>query len=127
MSGTRIRLARAELYQKVWAAPMTTVAKEFGLSASGLANACRRHNIPVPPVGHWTRIDAGHKVTPPPLIPELSGRETVSIYVPERLSSELAELAAEAATEVEIPKTLSHALAMKTEKMLASGEESDES
>jgi len=77
VSGTRIRLARAELYQKVWAAPMAAVAKEFGLSASGLANACRKHNIPVPSVGHWTKIEVGRKITPPPLIPELSGRETV--------------------------------------------------
>lgn len=105
MSGTRIRLTRTELYQKVWVAPMTSVAKEFGLSAAGLTNACRRHNIPVPAVGHWTRIEVGHKITPPPLIPELSGRETVSIYVRERLSPELAELAAETAPEVEIPKT----------------------
>ena len=125
MSGTRIRLTRAELYQKVWAAPMTTVAKEFGLSAAGLANACRRHNIPAPPVGHWTKVEVGHKITPPPLISELSGRETVSIYVRERLSPELAELAAETPPDVEIPNTLSHALALKTEKMLASGKESE--
>jgi len=125
MSGTRIRLTRAELYQKVWAAPMTTVAKEFGLSSSGLANACLRHNIPVPPVGHWTRIDVGHKIAPPPLVPELNGRETVSIYVRERLSPELAELATAAPTEVEVPKILSHPLALKTEKMLASGKESE--
>src|ERR1700752_4839193 len=107
MSGTRIRLTRADLYQKVWAAPMTTVAKEFGLSAAGLANAGRKHNIPVPPVGHWTRIEVGHKVTPPPLIPELSGRETVSIYVREPLSPELAELAAEIPPEGEGPRPLS--------------------
>jgi hypothetical protein len=125
MSGTRIRLTRAELYQKVWAAPMTTVAKEFGLSAAALANACRRHNVPLPPVGHWTKIEVGHKITPPPLIPDSGGRETVGIYVRERLSPELAELAAGTPPEVEISKALSHPLALKTGKMLASGKESE--
>lgn len=125
MSGTRIRFTRAGLYQKVWAAPMTTVAEEFGLCAAGLANACRRHNIPVPPVGRWTKVEVGHKITPPPLIPDSGGRETVSIYVRERLPPDLAELAAEAPPEVEIPRVLSHALALKTEKMLGSGEESE--
>ncbi len=94
MPGTRIRLTREELYRKVWAAPMRTVAQEFGLSVSALANVCRKHNVPVPPVGHWTRIEVGHKITPPPLVPELSGNEAVHIYVRERLSPELASLAA---------------------------------
>jgi len=44
-----------------------------------------------------TGIEVGQEITPPPLLPELSARETVSIYDPERLSPELAELAAEAA------------------------------
>ena len=70
-----------------------------------------------------TGIEVGQEITPPPLLPELSARETVSIYDPERLSPELAELAAEAAPE--IPKVLSHPLALKTERMLASGEESE--
>ena len=55
------------------------------------------------PVGHWTKIEVGRKITPPPLIPELSGRETVDMYVRERLPPELAELAAETPAKVEIP------------------------
>ncbi|MFY9910225.1 MAG: hypothetical protein WAK56_10300 [Candidatus Sulfotelmatobacter sp.] len=125
MSGTRIRLTRAELYEKVWAAPMATVAREFGLSASALKSACRKHNIPVPSVGHWTKIEVGHKITAPPLIPESSGRETVDIHLRERLSPELAGLAAETPPKVEIPKSLSHPLALRTEKLLASGKENE--
>src|ERR1700745_2231879 len=95
MNGNWIRLTREELYKKVWAAPMKTVAQEFGLSSSGLANVCRKHNIPVPAVGHWTKIEVGKKTTPPPLIPELSGNERVHFHVRERLSPELAAVAAE--------------------------------
>ena len=125
MTGTRIRLTREELYKKVWAAPMRAVGQELGLSASGVANVCRKHNIPVPAVGHWTRIEVGHKIAPPPLVPELSGNEAVHICVRDRLSPELAALAAELPPQVTIPKELSHVLALKTEKLLACGKEND--
>ena len=49
MTGTQIRLTRAELYEKVWKAPLRAVAQELGLSASALANISRKHNIPVLP------------------------------------------------------------------------------
>jgi hypothetical protein len=125
MTGTRIRLTRAELYEKVWAAPMRAVAQEFGLSASGLTNVCRKHNVPVPPVGHWTKIEVGHKVTRPPLIPELSGHEAVDIYVRERLSPELAALAAELPQKLTIPQELTHTFALRTEKLLVPGKETE--
>jgi hypothetical protein len=35
MTQTRIRLTRAELYEKVWATPVRTLAKEFGMSDVG--------------------------------------------------------------------------------------------
>ena len=104
---------------------MRAVGQELGLSASGVANVCRKHNIPVPAVGHWTKIELGHKITLPALIPELSGNEAVHIYVRDRLSPELAALAAETSPKVTIPKDISHALALKTEKLLSSGKEND--
>ena len=51
MTQTRIRLTRAELYEKVWATPVRTLAKEFGMSDVGLAKICRKHDIPIPPLG----------------------------------------------------------------------------
>ncbi len=124
MNGTRIRLTREELYKKVWAAPMKTTAQEFKLSTSTLANVCRKHNIPLPPVGHWMKVELGHKITPPPL-PESSGNQQVEMHVRERLSPELAAVAAEFPAQVPIPPELSHALALRTEKLLASGKEND--
>ena len=61
MTQTRIRLTRAELYEKVWATPVRTLAKEFGMSDVGLAKICRKHDIPVPPPGYWRRTETGHK------------------------------------------------------------------
>jgi hypothetical protein len=125
MSGNRIRLTREELYKKVWAAPMRAVGQEIGLSASAVANVCRKHNIPLPAVGHWTKIEVGHKITPPPLVPELNDNEAMHIYIRDRLSPGLAAVAAELPPRVTIPKALSHALALKTEKLLVSGKEND--
>lgn len=60
-------MKRSELYQKVWAKPMTHVAKELGISNVGLAKACRRHDIPVPERGYWAKKAAGHSLVPTPL------------------------------------------------------------
>lgn len=56
-------MRRSELYEKVWAKPMIRLARELGISDVGLAKACRRHSIPVPPRGYWAKLQAGH--TPP--------------------------------------------------------------
>ena len=52
-------MKRSELYAMVWQKPMTKVAEELGLSDVGLAKACRRNDIPVPPRGHWAKVSAG--------------------------------------------------------------------
>jgi hypothetical protein len=125
MTQTRIRLTRAELYEKVWATPVRTLAKEFGMSDVGLAKICRKHDIPVPPLGYWRKTETGHKVVRPPLSPAKNGPETLDIYVRERLTPELATFAAEPAPEIAIPPELSHALVVRTEKLLAQGKESE--
>lgn len=94
----------------------------IGNLGSKSANACRKHNIPLPSAGHWTKVELGHKIAPKPLSPELSGNETVQIHIRERLSPELAAVAAEHSPQV---PELSHALALRTEKLLASGKENE--
>lgn len=125
MTQTRIRLTRAELYEKVWATPVRTIAKKFGMSDVGLAKICRKHDIPIPPLGYWRKTETGHKVVPPPLPPATNGLETLDIYVRERLTPELAALAAESAPEIAIPPGLSHDLVKRTERLLASGKENE--
>ena len=121
MSQTRIRLTRAEFYEKVWATPMRTLAKEFGVSDVGLAKICRRHNIPVPPVGYWRRKETGYKVTRPSLPAAKDGPEHLDIYVRERLRPEFEELARRVAPKVVIASEISHPLALRSEKLLERG------
>ena len=126
MQGMRIRLIRAELYEKVWTMPIRTLAEEFNLSDVGLAKICRKHDIPLPPVGYWRQKETGHELTRPPLhIPPRMAAETLDIFVRERLKPEFATLAAEPAPKITIPAELSHALALRTEKLLAHGKEND--
>jgi hypothetical protein len=58
-----VPLTRTELYDRVWETPIHRLAKEFGVSDVGLAKICRRHDIPVPPRGHWAKKAHGKRVT----------------------------------------------------------------
>jgi hypothetical protein len=122
MTAERIRLTLAELYERVWATPMRTLAKEFGMSDVGLAKICRRHNIPVPPVGYWRRKETGYKVKRPSLPPAKDGREHLDIYIRERLRPEFEELARQTAPKIAIAPDISHPLVLRSEKLLDRGE-----
>jgi len=58
---------RQEIFEKVWAMPMKKLAPEIGVTDSGLAKACRKANIPLPPRGFWAKKEAGKKVNKPSL------------------------------------------------------------
>ena len=60
---------RTELYEQVWAEPMRKLAPRYGVSDVALAKICRRLGIPLPGVGHWTKVACGHHVERPPLPP----------------------------------------------------------
>ena len=55
-------LTRKELYDLVWSKPLTHIAKEFGLSDNGVRKVCKKHNIPLPKAGHWSKLKHGKKV-----------------------------------------------------------------
>lgn len=73
-----MEISRADLYDRVWKMPLRKLAAEFGISDQGLAKACRRHAIPTPPMGHWTRIEHGKASDRPPLPPAPHG-DTLSL------------------------------------------------
>jgi len=62
-------MKRSKLYELVWSKPMTKLGAELGISDVGLAKACRRHAIPVPPRGHWAKLQAG-KASPKVPLPQ---------------------------------------------------------
>ncbi len=58
---------RQELYEKVWQFPLRKLAAEYRISDVGLAKVCRKLDIPLPGLGHWTKIACGHAIPRPPL------------------------------------------------------------
>ena len=74
MSNNDITLTREEFYRLVWTEPRTQLAKRLGISDVGLAKRCRKLKIPMPGLGDWTKIQAGHPVHQPPLPSMASAR-----------------------------------------------------
>ncbi len=59
MTETR-QLSRQDLYELVWAAPVTKIAAEFGISDVALHKICEKHRVPVPGRGYWAKLAAGN-------------------------------------------------------------------
>ncbi len=60
-------LSREALYELAWSKPMTSIGKQYGVSSSYLARVYTRMNVPRPAPGYWAKVEAGKKVTQPPL------------------------------------------------------------
>src|SRR3982751_4679187 len=68
---TVTRLTRDELYERVWAEPLQTLAPRFGISDVALKKTCTRMRVPTPGRGYWAKKNAGVAVrrTPLPKLP----------------------------------------------------------
>lgn len=60
-------VSREELYQLVWAQPMTKVAEQFGVSGSYLARVCALMKVPRPERGYWAKLQVGKAPPQEPL------------------------------------------------------------
>ncbi len=114
-------LTREELYEKIWATPTHKLAKEFGITGTGLAKICKRMDMPVPPRGYWNKLQAGKPVVKYRLPPAGQGTQLrVAISptppkpappgppkIPETVAAEIATETAKIG-HVRVPETLSH-------------------
>jgi len=83
-TGRKIRLTRAMLFERVWSQSVESLAKEWGLSGRGLAKACQRLKIPVPPRGYWAKARGRQRVRRPSLPVLKPGEaEEVVVHAPE--------------------------------------------
>jgi len=84
---------REELYEQVWNKPVSKLGAELSLSTFDIRQWCKKLEVPLPPQGHWSRIQFGKPVeqTPlPPLSVEAAGlleKEAVSGEPPDLNSS----------------------------------------
>jgi hypothetical protein len=71
---------RQELYELVWKRPLSTIAKEIGISGSALGKACRRAGITRPDQGYWAKLKAGKPTQKRPLANRFPGASD-TIYI----------------------------------------------
>ena len=60
-------VSREQLYEEVWAEPMTKVALKYGVSSSFMARVCSWLNVPRPERGYWAKLAVGKSTKQPPL------------------------------------------------------------
>ena len=58
---------RETLYKEVWEAPITEIAKRYGVSDVAIHKVCKALDIPKPSRGYWAKLRAGKSVTIKPL------------------------------------------------------------
>jgi hypothetical protein len=46
----------------VWQKSAVQLGKELGVSDVAIAKTCKKHHIPTPPIGYWSRVEHGQKV-----------------------------------------------------------------
>lgn len=91
-------LTRQQLYDRVWAVSAVQLAKELGVSDVAIAKACKRYQIPKPPLGYWAKIAAG-KAPPRPKLPVVIDPKLQSVtFSPPRPREDLKAFAGTAST-----------------------------
>lgn len=80
-------LTRRRLYDLVWTRPISVLAGELGISASGLSKICDRMLVPCPPRGHWAKARSGQSPERPPLPPAPKGAPDRIVISGERAPS----------------------------------------
>lgn len=100
MTQESIALTREELFEQVWSKPVREVAAELGISDVGLAKACRRSGIPLPPQGYWiSRHGKRARRLRPPLPAPKAGQQVHFEFHPRLADSQPDSLAERAELE----------------------------
>jgi len=55
-----------QMFRMVWETPVLLLARQIGVSDVGLAKACRRAGIALPPRGHWAKPESSRPKKPKP-------------------------------------------------------------
>jgi hypothetical protein len=79
---TELVLTREALHDLVWSEPLKTLASKHGLDAARITQACHAAEIPLPPAGHWTKVEMNKPVERAPLPGGHPADEAVTITPP---------------------------------------------
>lgn len=117
MSPKTTVLTRQELHELVWSTPRTKLAEQLHVSDVAIGKACSRHDIPMPPRGHWAKDEKRRqkKHALPTLKPGAVDRIEFT-EAPARSSVSPADIGVPDSVPVEVQPTLTkpHALVRAT-------------
>ncbi|HPI31164.1 MAG TPA: hypothetical protein PLC90_10115 [Bacteroidales bacterium] len=112
------KLSRKELYDLVWSTPMSTLAKKYAITDSGLRKICLRMQIPLPGFGYWMKIKYNKPVQIKKLSENYTSENEVSLKdrdddalvqdSPLRLSVLTQEIIAKEGDSLYVPERLSN-------------------
>lgn len=60
-------ISREDLYELVWAKPLTQVSEELQIPSIKIVQACDAMDVPRPRAGHWNKLKVGRAPEPEPL------------------------------------------------------------
>jgi len=77
----QIKLTRKELYELVWEQSLSQLMTTYTISYIEIKDLLKKHHIPSPANGYWSRLKAGHQIVKTPL-PDVKKADEMIIYEP---------------------------------------------
>ena len=94
----QVTLTREQIYELVWAEPVSRLAKRYGLTDYKWRQLCVRMSIPVPREQHWRKLKMGDEVERPRLPAHYSGEQNSYAQRQRNNHQKIAETTNETAT-----------------------------
>jgi hypothetical protein len=73
-------ITRIELYDLVWKESLTAIAKRFNIPFTHLRKICSEMSVPIPPNGHWSKLQFGKPVEIIQLPQDYQGESEIKLY-----------------------------------------------
>lgn len=77
----KISFTRKELYDLIWAEPMSSLTKKYELTYAELRRICNDMSVPIPENGYWSKIHFGKPVMIEKLPDDYSGKDEITFTV----------------------------------------------
>ena len=90
----KITFTRKELYDLIWAMPITRLSKQYGISFHKIRSTCKKMDIPIPDYGHWMRLQHKKPMDIKQLSNDYKGETEVTFELGEALTEDKGEVLA---------------------------------
>lgn len=82
-----IELSRKELYELVWATPVSKLIQEYAISNDGFKKLCKQFEIPMPNSGYWGKLKFNKEVVKEIFNPNFNGEDKIVLTIREEGNS----------------------------------------